>query len=162
MPVYGRKHELKEMCNVMFEDHKSQESWWSYCCCLWARTHIHFFTLTCFYLSLSVCLIILLLIIRFSHSSITGILSSSRGNMRLVGNKVKMLCPPSALLWAHTHTQREVHSVKRRFREIWVPFLSSTFLSMRHGTWDCVNVLVWVCMCADACKLTGSESPDIC
>lgn len=52
-----------------------------------------------------------------------------------------------------THTQREVNSVKRRFREILVPFF--VFYLPEHETWhmrlcECACVGVHVCRCLQA------------
>lgn len=70
-----------------------------------AHTHTRIFSLS------SVSLRVLLYyFIPFSLSSITGILSSSLGSVRLVGNNVKMLCLSSSLWQAHARTHARTSS----------------------------------------------------
>ena len=113
---------------VIFRGHESRGSWWELSLLFMsAYTHTHTHTHTRIFSLSSVSLHVLLYyFIPFSLSSITGILSSSLGSVRLVGNNVKMLCLSSSL-WRRTHThththaytqKRKVNAVKRRFRGI--------------------------------------------
>lgn len=125
----------------------SQESWRNYCFYLHSHllSFISSFSLSHYH--------------SFSLSSITGIFSSSPGNIGALS-----LIPTVVVV--HAFTESHLNAAKRRISEYLLPFFFSVVYT--SWTWDAVGEAapirapLWVRMCADACKLTGSESPDIC